>query len=148
MAHVNQQLRDAVKAALQARAEIRTVAAGQASDLLDADMPAVVVATAADQVEPWSKGPPVQEVRTVALTVVVVIEGDPDTIEDSLDALRVIVEPEVVTAVASLARHVRHTGSELDVGTDEDGERWFAFLALSWEVEIVTAVGNPEAALL
>lgn len=147
MGHVNQQLRDAVRAALLASDQFRAVPSTQAS-LVDGELPAAAPSTATDTVEPWSKGPPLQELRTVALTVAIVVESEPDTVEDDLDALRVIVEPLVVTALASIARHLRHTGSEQDMATDEDGERWFGFLVLAWEVEVVTAVGEPEVALL
>lgn len=146
MAHVNRQVRDAVAAALGSI--LATVSTNRAADLFDADLPAGVVGTATDEVVPWSKGPPPEELRTLALTVVVVAQGDSDTLDDDLDALRVQIEPAVLTAVASVARHVRHTGGEIDLGSDEEGERWFAFLSLSWEVEIVTAVGDPETAIL
>lgn len=147
MAHVNRQIRDAVKAAILASDQLRTVTSTQVS-LLDAELPAAAVSTLQDAVEPFSKGPPVQEVRTVSLTVALVVESAPEDVEDELDGLRAIVEPLVPTALASIARLLRHTGSEQDMGTDEDGERWFGFLVLGWEVDVVTAVGNPEVALL
>ena len=146
MAHVNKQVRDAVAAALGSI--LATVSTNRAADLFAADLPAGVVGTATDAVEPWSKGPPLEELRTIELAVVVVAEGESDALDDDLDELRVQIEPAVLTAVASIARHARHTGGEIDLGSDEEGERWFAFLSLSWEIEIVTAVGDPETALL
>lgn len=146
MSHVNRQVRDAVKTALEGTS-LETVSTNRSSDLVDGDLPAAVVGTATDSVEPFSKGPPPEELRTLELTVVIVAEGDSDTLDDDLDTLRAEIEPAVLTAVSGLAREVRHTGAELDMGTDEDGERWFGFLALSWEVEVVTAQGDPEMAL-
>jgi hypothetical protein len=145
--HVNQQARDAVAAALDALS-FTIVRTTSAEDLLDVDMPSALVLTPADTVEPWSKGPPPEELRTVALGIILAIEGEPETLQADLDALRVQVEPVVATALTSIARHVRHTGGESETLADEEGERWFAFLALAWDVEIVTALGDPETALL
>jgi len=146
VSHVNTQVRTALQAALEG--VLKTVSTNGSIALLDVELPAGVIGTGTDQAEPFAKGPPPQELRTVALSIVLVAEGASETVDDDLDALRAQVEPLVPTALAGIARHVRHTGSDLDMGMDEDGERWLAFLALAWEVEIVTAVGDPETALL
>lgn len=149
MAHVNKQVRDAIKAALLESEAFRAVTSSQVS-LVDTEMPAAAVATGTDAVEPHSKGTSSsapRELRTITLTVAIVLEADPEDVEDELDALRVVVEPLIPTALASIARQLRHTGSQQDLLEDEEGERWFGALVLAWEVEVVTAVGDPETAL-
>jgi hypothetical protein len=147
VSHVNQQVRDAVTEALRDSEAFRTVQSTQAN-LVDAELPAAAPATLSDTVEPFSKGPPRQEIRTVALTIALVIEGDADSVENDLDALRTTVEGLVPTALDSIARELQHTGSEQELAEDEDGERWYGFLVLAWDVFIVTAVGDSEVALL
>lgn len=150
MAHVNRQIRDAVKQALRDSEAFRAVTSSQVS-LVDTEMPAAAVSAGNDTVEPHSKGTsttPARELRTLPLTVAIVTESDPETVEDDLDALRATVEPLVVTALAGIARLLSHTGSQQDLLEDEEGERWFGALVLAWEVEVVTAVGDPETALV
>ena len=147
MTHVNAQVRDAVAASLEANTSLEVVFTNRAADLIDADLPAAVIATATDDVARFSKGTSVSgptELRIIQLAVVVVLYGDSETVDDDADALRVEIEPLVGPALSSVARVATHTGSELDIGTDEEGESWYAFLALTWEVEVVTAVGDPE----
>jgi hypothetical protein len=147
--HVNQLVREAVRAELTALSELESVSTNQASDLLDVDMPAAIIATGTDAVEPWSKGSngARREKRTLSLTVVVVSRGESNTLDDDMDELRVLIEPAVLVALDPIAEQVDHTGGELEMGTDEEGARWFAFLALSWEVVVITEVGDPETAL-
>lgn len=147
MAHVNQQVRDAVKAALLGGL-VQTIRPTAGPDLLDVEFPAAVVETDGDEVGPWSKGPPVQEVRSIALTVLVVAAGDPDTLADELDTLRSSIETAVGGSLAAIARQLTHTGGETTYGTDEETDRWVGFLALAWVVDVVTEKGNPETALL
>lgn len=151
MAHVNQQIRDAVAATLKANvAALVQVDTNRAPDLIDADLPAGIVSTLTDEVERWSKGTSVQgptELRMIQLVVVVVANGESDTLDDDMDALRVAIEPLIGPALASIAREATHTGSELDMGSDEDGSEWYAFLSLSWMVEVVTPVGDPETVI-
>lgn len=151
MAHVNQQIRDAVAATLRANVPaLVQVDTNRAPDLIDADLPAGIVSTLTDEVERWSKGTSVEgptELRMVQLVVVVVAHGESATLDDDMDALRVAIEPLVGPALASIARVATHTGSELDMGSDEDGSEWYAFLSLSWMVEVVTPVGDPETVI-
>lgn len=147
MAHVNQQIRDAVKAALLGGV-LRTVRGMAGPDLLDVELPAGVLSTDTDTVEPWSKGPPVQEVRTVLLDVEVVAAGDPEELADELDTLRSSIETAVAGSLGAIARQLRHTGAAREYGLDEETDRWVGFLALRWEVDVVTEKGNPETALL
>lgn len=148
--HVNQQIRDAVATTLVANTTLETVFTNRAPDLIDANLPAGIVSTLTDEVERWSKGTSAQgptELRMIQLVVVVVAHGESDTLDDDMDTLRAEIEPLIVPALASIARESTHTGSELDMGTDEDGEQWYAFLSMSWMVEVVTPVGDPETVI-
>jgi hypothetical protein len=152
MAHVHTQIRDLVAVALEAHTSLTTVDSNRGKDLLDSDLPAGLVGTMTDSVEPFSKGVKgrgPEERRTVGLTVTIVVRGESETLDDDLDALRAEIEPVVDDALlSSIAIAVRHTGGEMDMGADEDGHRWFAFLALSWDVEVITEVRKPEMALI
>ncbi|MDH5279521.1 MAG: hypothetical protein OEW52_00060 [Thermoleophilia bacterium] len=147
MAHVNQQVRDAVKAALLGGA-VKTIRGTAGPDLLDVEFPAAVVATDGDQAEPWSKGPPVQEVRSIELTVFVVSAGDPETLADELDTLRSAIETAVNGSLGVIARRLQHTAGETTYGQDEETDRWVGFLLLTWVVDVVTDKGNPEVAFV
>ncbi len=149
--HVNRQVRDAVAASLETGTTLESVFTNRQSDLIDADLPAGVVATGSDDVSRFTKGTSSTgptELRTIPMAIVVVAYGDSETLDDDMDALRAEIEPLIGPALASIARVARHTGSELDIGTDEEGGSWYAFLALTWEVEVVTAVGDPETPII
>jgi hypothetical protein len=152
VAHVNKQIRDAFKARIATVEAVGTVDSNRGADLLEADLPAVVVETGRDVVEPGSKpykGAAALERRTVEVTAVIVAEADA-ALDDTLDALRSSIETAVRSddTLGGIATEVRHTGGELDVGADEEGERWFAFYALGWEVVVWTHEGAPETAVV
>ena len=57
----------------------------------------------------------------------VVARGDSDTLDDDLDDLRAQIEPAVYDTLTPLSAFpVQHTGGELDMLADEEGDRWFA----------------------
>jgi hypothetical protein len=146
--HVYQQARDKVREKLEAEAGLVGVWSNRGASLPEAGLPLGAVATGTDTVVPFHKGAvglAPTELRTVALSVVIVADGGTEGLDDYLDDLRAKVEPLVLEALEGFAKEVRHTGGELDMGADEDGQGWFAFLALGWDVELVTEKGKPEA---
>lgn len=142
--HVNRQVREAARCRLE-DAGVVAVFTNHGVDLLGDQLPAAIVSTGLDEVEGGSKDG--LERRSITLTVVIVAAGDSDTVDDNLDDLRVAVEEAMSDDLGGLAQAMEHTGSELELGTSEDGDEWFAFLALSWTVQIWTEKGNPEVAL-
>ncbi|HSH44728.1 MAG TPA: hypothetical protein VK966_02675 [Longimicrobiales bacterium] len=143
--HVNQQAREWVRDALSDAGEFASISTNRSNDLLFDDLPAAVIGTATDEVERATKDG--HETRVIALSVVIVADGESQSLDDDLDALRTVVEKAVSGDMGGLAHRLEHTGGELDMGTDEDGDRWYAFLALGWDVEIWTEPGDPETAL-
>lgn len=144
--HVNQQVREAARERI---AGIPTIPAlsiftNRSANLTDAELPAVVIGTGTDEVGVATKDG--LERREITLTVVIVADGDAYDLDDGLDALRFEIEEAMAGDLGGLATGIEHTGGELEMGTDEDGERWFAFYALSWRVEVWTEQGNPEVA--
>lgn len=149
--HINGQVRDAVATTLEANTSLERVASNGAIPLLDADMSVGVVMTPADQVARFSKGTSVSgptELRTIQLVIVAVLFGDPETIAAKADAVRVEIEPLVAPALTSIARTAQHTGADWDPKDEEEGESWYGFLSMTWDVEVVTAVGDPETAII
>lgn len=151
MDHVNKQIRDIVADAITGLGALQTVSTNRAEDLLHADLPAAVVGTGSDTVTRWNKGTKdtgPEELRTIALTVAVIVDGDNGALDDELDALRSNIEFAVDFSLHDRVHEIRHTGGELDMASDEEGARWFAFMVLSWEVEVPTEVGVPTKALI
>lgn len=149
--HVNTQVREEVKARLEEINDLAKIFTNRPGNLIDAHLPAAVVQTSSDTItkeSKASKGLPPQEKRLIALGVVLVADGESDTLDDDLDKLRVQVESAVAEdeALGGIAKQVQHTGATLEMGADEDGDRWFAFLAMSWQVEVWTHYGDPEVA--
>lgn len=150
MAHVNQQVREAAEGRLEAIAGL-TVVTGRGMSLIDSDLPAALVATASSDAELSTKGDATTgptELREIDLTVVVVAEGDSPTLDDEMDGLQAQVESALgADNLGGLAHLIEFTGHELDLATDEEGERWYAFLGLAWRVSLFTELGEPEVAL-
>lgn len=148
--HVNRQIREAVAGRLVDRTSLVTVDANRGMDLLDADLPAGIISTGFDEIARWNKGTKdhgPEDLRRILLTVTLIADGTSTTLDDDLDGLRAEVEPEVYAALEGLAVEARHTGGEMDM-LDEQGDRWFAFLVLSWEVDVATEITDPERALI
>lgn len=150
MSHVNQQARDVVKSRLVALDVFGSVSSNRGADLVDSELPAAIVQTDRDAVEDASKAwaDDGLESRKLELAVVIVADADEDGLDDTLDALRAQVEAAIGAddTLGGIAKRAEHTGGELDLGRIEDGERWYAFLALTWEVEMWTHKGDPETA--
>lgn len=145
--HVNQQIREAVRERIETIPGIPSVFTNRSANLTDALLPAVVILTSIDDVRTETSGDPPPQSREVQLSVVVVADGEAEGLDDDLDGLRAEIERALAGDLGGLAWYMEHTGGELDVRPAEDGERWYAFLALSWTVRVWTAEGDPEEAL-
>lgn len=144
MAHVNQQVREQAKEQLVSHG-FGTVYTNDGPDLADAVFPAAVLTTRTDSVEVRSQDG--LERRLITLTGVIVADGDSDTLDDDMDDLRALAEAALAGDLNEIAHSVEHTGGELDMGKEEEGERWYAFYTLTWQVEAWTRAGAPEVAL-
>lgn len=151
MPHVNTQVRDVVETRLKEIKDFEDVDQNVGSNIEAQWLPAARILTPNDTVEAVTKtkGTEPMDRRTIELNVVLVVSGAEAGLDTDLDALRVKVEGKLAQDdnLGGIAKRVTHTGAELDIGTDEDGEEWMAFLLLTWEVEVWTARGNPEVAL-
>lgn len=150
MSHVNQQIREAAKAGIKALG-LTSVSTNRSTNIEQVDLPHVVLGTGDDEIEETTKDG--HEQRVVVLTAVIAADGDSDTLDDDLDALRVTVEKGArnglltlipATGLTPIEHYPGHTGGTLTMLADEEGDRWFAFYTLSWEVRVWTAVADPE----
>lgn len=145
--HVNQQIREAARERLEELTTISpsSIFTNRSANLTDAELPAVIIGTGTDTVEVMTKDQ--LERREITLTVVIIADGDAYDLDDDLDTLRSEVEVAMAGDLGGIATGIEHTGAELEMGTDEEGDRWFAFYALSWRVEAWTEQGTPEVAI-
>lgn len=150
--HVNRQVRDEFRSRLLGISAIASATTNRGADLTDSDLPAAIVLTGTDEVSVESKPTATERAllrREIPVEVVVVADGDSETLDDDLDALRASAEAAIAADddLGGLAQDVTHTGADLDMGTDEEGHRWYAFLTLGWTVVVWTREGDPETAL-
>lgn len=149
--HVNQQVRQEAASRLDGTSLV-AVSTNQGWNLDPDRLPAAIIGTRTDRVErsskPWD-GHEELERREVELTVEVVADGEKETLDDDLDGLRAEIESAIGADddFGGLAGMVVHTGGTLTMATDEEGDRWFAFLVLAWEIEVWTERGDPEVAV-
>ena len=151
MAHVRKQVRDEVATRLGTIDALAEVTSNRGGDLLLSHLPAAVVQTLVERSGQATKaayGVEPLERRTIQLAVVVVLDAEMEELDDAADALAAAIEPVVAEdgRLGGIAKRVDYVGMDLDVQRDEDGDRWFGFMALEWEVEVWTARGTPETA--
>lgn len=145
--HVNQQAREAAKTRVLSTS-ITEAHTSWAANFLDGQLPVAVIETSTDEVQNATKGLDETERRTVTLMVTLALDAaDPLDLHDEADDLRAEIEAALADDLGGLAKRMEHTGGELEMMSDEDGEHWFAFYALSWMVELWTVRGEPEEAL-
>jgi hypothetical protein len=150
--HVNRQVREEVESRLEGIGALEAISTNQGWNLRAERLPAAIIGTRSDEVENSAKMmPEVDRLqrRLLQLTVTVVLDGEKETLDDDADALRATIEARVEEDhdLGGLAGDVEHTGADMELGTDEEGRRWFAFLTMSWEIEVWTDAGNPEVAV-
>lgn len=139
MTHINQQIREEAKTQIEA-AGLRSVSTNRGDDVLPSELPHIALATDRDEVELDTMSG--LEVRTVTLIATIVADGEVVTLDDDLDELRVTIENALRPTLGPFGQGIRHTGAELIMGSDEEGDRWFAFYILSFEVTVHTT--GPE----
>jgi hypothetical protein len=144
--HVNTQVRNAAKVRLDATS-LETVLTQRGSNLLELELPAAVISTTSWESGNATKGLDETERRQIELGVVLVLNADVQDLDDQADALTVEVEAALADDLGGLAKRMEHQGGDLELMEDEAGDRWVAFLALRWMVEIWTVRGDPEVAL-
>jgi len=149
--HVNEQVRDAFETRLLGVTQISSVFTNRGPDITDSQLPAAVIGSPSDSVELQSKGSSTTrplERREIEIDVVIIADGDSETLDEDLDDLRASAEAAIGSDddLGGLARDIQHTGADLDMGVDDQGERWYAFLAMTWTVEVWTRKGDPETA--
>lgn len=148
MAHVRQQIRDAVKARLAAIPGL-TVVENIAATITETPLPAAVVSTPfedATSEDDDMSGVGTLQLRDVTLLVTIVAEGE--TGEDVIDTLAVQVEAALDDDLGGLARFtspLAQMSYALDRQTDEDGQLWLTFVDFEFSVGVVTTLGDAEA---
>lgn len=150
--HVNEQIRAEFETRILGVSAIGSAHTNRGPNLTDADLPAAIIQTPSDEVSIQSKPTSTTrqlERREIEVVVVVVADGDSETLDDDLDDLRASIEVAVGADddLGGIAHEVIHNGIELDMGTDDEGARWYAFLSLMWNVEVWTYKGDPETAI-
>lgn len=142
--HVNQQVREAIKAKLLNTGAFAMVATNRGANLEEVDLPAAIITTTSDDITTETKDEPIPERRIIRVSVVIVADAAMEDLDDRMDDLRVEVEKALAGDLDGIAFRVEHAGATLEVGTDEEGQHWFAFYALEWEVELWTRQGQPD----
>lgn len=143
--HINRRIRQAIRERLEAADVFADVFTNRPGSLSDKRLPAAVITTGTDEVSVQDKDAPPAERRSIEVSIMIVGDGESESVDDDMDELRSQVEQRLAGDLDGLAWFMEHTGGSLELATDEDGDRWFAFYALSWRVEVWTEQGNPEA---
>lgn len=143
--HVNQRIRQAAADRIAATGAFTVVSTNRSANLSAGHLPAAVIGTSTDEVAIDTKDDPPDERRTITMTVTIVEDAsDAETIDDRMDDLRVTVEEALAGDLDGLAWWMEHTGGDLQLGSDEDGDQWLAFYVLSWTVQVRTQQGKPQ----
>lgn len=130
--HIRQQVREAVKTALTGIG--LTVYTNRIQDFDDSELPVAVVLTEDEVSEAYSKAGGLE--RTIDITVVVIVDGLSATLDDDLDTWAETIEPLMVSVPPS--RDMVLTGTALDLRPDDEGARWFGYLALEFKSTVFT----------
>lgn len=139
--HVNQRVREAARERVEGTDLFAHVFTHRTANLVDAQLPAVVITTSTDEVAVQTKDDPPSERRRIELMITIVADGESETLDDDLDDLRAAIEDVMQGDLGGSAWCSEHTGGALELA--EAGDRWFAFYALSWEVTVWTEQGSP-----
>ncbi|MCK9494151.1 MAG: hypothetical protein M0R75_01465 [Dehalococcoidia bacterium] len=142
--HVNRRIREAIRERLEEADVFADVYTNRPGALSAARLPAAVIATSTDEVALQDKDDPPSERREIEVTVTIVGDGESESVDDDMDELRSLVEEKLAGDLDGLAWYMEHTGGALEMASDEEGDRWFAFYVLSWRVLMWTTQGNPE----
>lgn len=90
--HVNQQVREAIKAKLLNTGAFAMVATNRGANLEEVDLPAAIITTTSDDITTETKDEPIPERRIIRVSVVIVADAAMEDLDDRMDDLRVEVE--------------------------------------------------------
>lgn len=130
--HIRQQIREAVKTALSDLA--LTTYTNRVQNLDPDNLPAAVILTEDEASQQQSKDGDLD--RTIDVIVVVIMDGDSETIDDDLDTWAEQIEP-LLKSVPP-AKQFLLSATSLDVRPDDEGSQWFGYLALEYKATAFT----------
>lgn len=147
MAHARKQVRDAVKAKLQAIPGL-TVVDNIAATITETQLPAAVISTPLEEAtapDSDMSGVGTFSLREMTLLITLVLDGEIG--EDEVDEFAVQVEAAMSDDLGGLARFVAPVAEmsyALDRQADDEGHIWLTFADFEFQVGVVTTLGNPE----
>jgi len=126
--HIRQKIRESVKTKLSTL-DFKSVNTNRVMDLKDKDLPAAVIITEDETSQQTDKRGGIT--RDISVLVVVIVNGETDTLDDDLDGWAEKIEP--VLRDVPYARQFILTATGLDFRPDDEGEHWFGYLALEYQ---------------
>lgn len=81
--------------------------------------------------------------RSLEVTLLVVLQGDPDRLEDDLDDYAARIEAEFDSTPPTGAKRFELTATSIELMSDEEGDRWYGTLALVYQATYFTKQGAP-----
>jgi hypothetical protein len=142
--HVRKQLRDSIKTALETATGL-SVHTNRVEDLVGIDLPAIVVLTDTETAERLDKSGALH--RQITAAIVLIVDGASVTLDEELDAFSVSIETALGGDPPSPAYQIDLLSTELDLQSDEDGDRWFGYLVLEYTANVFTTKADPTAAI-
>lgn len=82
--------------------------------------------------------------RRVSTVIVVVMDGALDELDDEADQVALSIETAFEKPPAPAARF-DYVGTEFQPPEADEGDRWYAFLAIEYEAHLFTPRGHPAA---
>lgn len=150
MAHVRQQVRDAVRQRLGTIAGL-TVPDNIAAAITESAIPAAVVSTpSSEATNPDQDTTGAGGIKLWAITTIVTLIAEGEIGEDEIDVLAVQIESVLDDDLDGIARLTSPVGEEryeLDRMTDEDGQLWLTFAEFEFIVHTATVMGDPETVI-
>lgn len=134
--HPRQALREAARTAISAvsvNSQTLTVHTNRVRLLETELLPAAVIVTEDENSQRASKDGDLD--RTIDMAIVLIVTGDSETIDDDLDAWAEAVEAALATTTVGNEIQLRSTS--MDVQADDDGDNWFAYLAMDYQVRVL-----------
>lgn len=137
--HIRAQIRGAIKGRLEGQG--LSVHANRVADLQNTDLPAALITVENDTSELLDKDG--NQARVIDVFIDVVTDEINESLDDALDAFAVKIEGRMNTLFDGLAKEVQLVATDFDFRRDEDGDRWFAYMSLNYQVLTHTAEGDP-----
>jgi hypothetical protein len=83
--------------------------------------------------------------RVIETLIVLIVDGATEILDDELDKFAVAIE-QALDPYPSPAQRFDLVGTSLDLQPDEDGAKWFGYMALEYRGVIFTGKGDPTTA--